>query len=391
MLERIRAAAGPDPVIVATLDLHANLSERMVDATTMLIGYQTNPHVDMLERGEEAALATRTILAGQATPHSAFVRLPLTPPSVTLLTADGPYGELIDLAQRRRRELGGAILNATVLGGFVFGDTPKNGLSVVVTARHRPGPAAALAEEIASRAWAMRERFKRELTPIDEAVALAQRVWDDPSAAPVIFSDAGDNPGGGGSGTASALLEALIRARVPGVLFGAFFDPALAADAHAAGEGAELDVVLNREAGRAGSDPAGRRVESRARVLALCDGETVGRRGIYAGRTLDLGASCALELGGTNGVVVVVISERAQTADPVFFEMLGLDVGAARTVCVKSRGHFRAGFDEWFEPEQVFEVDTPGWTSPVLERFDWRGLPRPVYPLDEDATWSVGG
>ena len=71
----------------------------------------------------------------------------------------------------------------------------------------------------------------------------------------------------------------------------------------------------------------------------------------------------------------------------MFFEHLGLDIGAARTVVVKSRGHFRAGFMPWFPPERVVEVDTAGLTSPVLERLDWKGLPRPVYPLDEDTDW----
>ena len=84
---------------------------------------------------------------------------------------------------------------------------------------------------------------------------------------------------------------------------------------------------------------------------------------------------------------MVVISDRAQTADPVFFHMLGLDVGRARTVVVKSRGHFRAGFIGWFPPEQVIEVDTEGLTSPVLERWDFQNLPRPCFPLDRDADW----
>ena len=115
----------------------------------------------------------------------------------------------------------------------------------------------------------------------------------------------------------------------------------------------------------------------------------VGRRGLYAGRAMNLGPTCALEIGGEGGIVVVVISNRRQTADPMFFEMLDLDIGAARCVCVKSRGHFRAGFDPWFAPEQVYEVDTAGLTSPVLERFQWKNLPRPVYPLDEDTVWSL--
>jgi microcystin degradation protein MlrC len=87
-------------------------------------------------------------------------------------------------------------------------------------------------------------------------------------------------------------------------------------------------------------------------------------------------------------VTVVVVSGRAQTADPVFFEMLGLAIAEARTVVVKSRGHFRAGFLPWFPAERVHEVDTPGLTSPVLERFAWQGLKRPIYPLDPETDWQ---
>ena len=90
---------------------------------------------------------------------------------------------------------------------------------------------------------------------------------------------------------------------------------------------------------------------------------------------LDLGSSCALKLGG---IIVVVISLRIQCADPVFFEMFGLDIARARSVAVKSRRHFRGGFDEFFKHEQIVEVDLTGLTSPMLERFDWTRLPRLV-------------
>ena len=72
----------------------------------------------------------------------------------------------------------------------------------------------------------------------------------------------------------------------------------------------------------------------------------------------------------------------------MFFEAFGLDIAAARVVVVKSRGHFRGGFDEFFKPDQIYEVDCPGLTSPVLANFTWTKLPRPVYPLDEETTWT---
>ena len=384
MTVRLREAVGPDVTIVVTLDLHANISQCLVDAADLIVGYQTNPHVDMLERGEEAAHSLRTILAG-ARPEAAFIRLPLTPASVVLLSREGPYADLINYGQRRKRELGGAIFNVSVFGGFVFGDTPKNGVAIVVTGRDDGDAARGLAAEIAERGWADRQRFRKQLTPLDEAVSLAVSVAEKPSAAAVIFSDAGDNPGGGGLGTTTWLLAGLVEAGARGVLFGSFCDPVLAAEAHAKGQGARFEAVFNRDS----ESEFSRCFSAPARVISLGDGKVVGRRGLYANRAMELGPTCALEIGGEGGIVVVVISNRRQTADPMFFEMLGLDIGAARCVCVKSRGHFRAGFDLWFAPEQVYEVDTAGLTSPVLERFQWRGLPRPVYPLDEDTVWSL--
>ena len=383
MLSRLRAAVGPEAPIVATLDLHANVSEAMVEAADVLVSYQTNPHVDMLERGEEAAHVLRAILGGGAAPRSAFLRMPIVPPSVTLLTREGPYADLIDYGQRRKRELAGQILNVSILGNFAFSDTPFNGIGIVVTGRTSLEPAQRLAREIAERCWADRSRFRKTLTALDDAVRAATENGLDPRRPALIFSDAGDNPGGGGGGDTVELLRALVEVRARGVLFGSFHDPALVADALAAGEGAAMTAVFNRNPKTAFAE----RLEVPARVIQLCAEPFVGRLGIYAGREVRCQPSCALEIGGEGGIVAVAISNRYQTADPMFFEHLGLDIAAARTVCVKSRGHFRAGFTPWFGPERVLEVDTAGLTSPVLERLEWKGLPRPVYPLDEDADW----
>jgi len=383
MLKAIRRAVGDACPLVCTLDLHANVSGRMARAADVLISYLTNPHVDQIECGEEAAFVMRSMLAGMQ-PRSHHIQLPLTPASVSLLSASGPYGEIIDYGQRRKREAAGAILNVSITGNFTFSDTPENGMAVTVTAREDEAAAVALAREIATRIWGMRERYKRDLTALDEAVKIALAAAAG-SRQPVIFSDAGDNPGGGGSGRTTELLAALIDAAVPGVLYGSFFDPALAGEAHSLGVGATFQAVFNREPGTQFDT----RFECPATVLAIGDGDVVGRRGLYQGRGLNLGPSAALGLGhGESKLIAIIISDRNQTADPMFFEMLGFDPSAAAVVCVKSRGHFRAGFDEWFAPDQVFEVDTAGLTSPVLERLEWKRLPRPVYPLDEDTQWA---
>jgi microcystin degradation protein MlrC len=376
LFARVRRIVGPDVPIAATLDLHANVSERMVRSIDAFIGYRTNPHLDMRERGEEAAAAIREMLAGLR-PQAAFIRLPIVPPTVTMLTAAGPYAEMIDLGQRRMTP---EILNVSVMGGFAFADTADNGLAVVVTARHDKRVAEALAREVAELGWSNRARFHPRLTPLDKAVERALAVNHDRSLPALVFADVADNPGGGGRGNTVFLLGAFCDAGVGDALLGVFYDPPLAAEAHRYGLHYQFDARFNREETTNFSEPW----TAPARVVGLTDGKCVGRRGIYAGMRLELGPCAALRVGG---VTVVVVSHRVQCADPVFFEMMGLDIGRARAVIVKSRGHFRGGFDEYFGPDQIIEVDLPGLTSPVLSRFEWKRLPRPVIPLDDNVDW----
>jgi microcystin degradation protein MlrC len=380
LLTLVRHIVGPATPVVASYDLHANVSDANVELVNAYIGYRTNPHLDMRERGAESAQVLRRLLGGTQT-HLAHIRLPIVPPTVTMLTGkdahERPYGEMIDIGQQRMHEppYAGRVLNVSVMGGFAYADTPFNGLTVVVTATDADA-AQSLAREIAVAGWARRERFRATLTLIDDATALAR---DTKSA--LIFADVADNPGGGGRGNTMWILEAFHKAGVRDALVGVIHDPALAAEAHGLGEGARFTARFNRD----GGDEFSRPFSAPAVVRRLNDGAMRGRRGIYANNTLALGPCAALQM---DGITVVVITNRVQCADPIFFEAFGLDIAAARVVVVKSRGHFRGGFDEFFRHEQVVEVDAPGLTSPVLSRFAWRHMPRPVLPIDAAAEWQ---
>ena len=378
LLEAVRRAVGPDIPVVATFDLHANVSHKMIDNLSVFVGYLENPHTDIYERGVEAAKHMRECLAGARTAIT-MVKVPLVPPQISLLTARGPYADLIKYGQTK---LGGDILNVSVMAGFAYSDSPKNGLTAVVTARNGNRKAAAkLSLRIAQRAWDTKERFKRAMMSLGDAVQLAASVSRDRRRKPIILADVADNPGGGGRGNTTYLLRALKGARTQHVLFGVFNDAAVAAKAHELGEGAIFTASFNSQEHQEFSLP----FDSEAKVVKLSDGRYVGRRGVLKNVSSDMGPSALLDLGG---IQLVVISNRCQCMDPRQFEMFGLDIAQARVVVVKSRGHFRGGFDEFFKPDQIYEVDCPGLTSPVLANFTWTKLPRPVYPLDEETTWT---
>lgn len=383
LLGLIRRLVGAETPVVASYDLHANVSEANVALVNGYVGYRTNPHLDMVERGAESAQLLRHLIAGTRT-HLARIRLPIVPPTVSMLTGkdahERPYGELIDLGEQRMHEppYAGRVLNVSVMGGFAYADTPFNGLTVVVTATDAQA-ADELAHEIAVAGWARRDRFRASLTSLDSAVRRA-KATETAGKPALIFADVADNPGGGGRGNTMWIMQAFHRAGLRDALVGVIHDPTLASEAHELGEGASFTARFNR----GGGDEFAKPFAAPATVRRLHDGNMRGRRGIYANNSLALGPSVALQVGG---IIVVVISNRVQCADPVFFEAFGLDIAAARVVVVKSRGHFRGGFDEFFRHEQVVEVDTPGLTSPVLSRFHWKHMPRPVLPIDSAAEW----
>ena len=176
VLERVRGIVGPDVPVVATLDLHANVVQRMVDHADVLIAYRENPHTDLAARGADCAAALREMLAGMR-PARAFVKLPFVPPSVAQNTASGPYRALIEHGQALR---GPGVLDVSVLSGFTLGDTPKNGLSVIVTTRGDPALARAIAIEVARHAWEGRHAWVPRLASIADATARALACGRDP-------------------------------------------------------------------------------------------------------------------------------------------------------------------------------------------------------------------
>jgi microcystin degradation protein MlrC len=250
----VRAIVGPEMPVVATLDLHGNVSERMVDCADIVVAYQTNPHVDMLERGGDAAALLHEMWAGMR-PEVAFVRMPLVPPTVTLLTAAGPYADDHGLRPVARRGRHRQRLDPRRLR------LQRHAEERARHHRHRTHPrrrARRVADRIARRVWAEHLRFVPRLTSLPKAVERVAQVCADPGLPALALADVADNPGGGGNGNTMWILEALHARGLHNILVGVIFDPALAAEAARLGEGAQFrasSIARPRMPSRSGSRP----------------------------------------------------------------------------------------------------------------------------------------
>lgn len=375
---RIREVVGPGVPVVATIDPHANVSERMIESLDVMVSYRTDPHVDQRERGAEVADLLHELWGGMRLETHA-IRLPIVPPNVSLFTAAGPFAELVEMG---REGMGPGIANVSVMGGFAFSDTSKNGLHIIVTGRGGGAEAKTLCRAIAAKAWTNRERFVCEAIPVEAATQRALRTGRDPSLPPTLYADLGDNCGAGGPSNTLWLMEAFHAAGVEDALIAGFCDPRLVAEAAGRGVGASFEARFTGDCW----DRENGIFTVPVTVLALHAGPCVGRYGIVVGRTINPGQMALLQVGGLQ---VALTERRTQFNDPIFLESLNVDLSSLRGLVVKLRATFRVAYDAEFAPEDMLFVDTPGRTSPMLSRLPWKHLPRPVYPLDRDFDWSL--
>lgn len=374
ILAAVRDVTGNDAPIVVTLDLHANISERMARLADVIIGFDTYPHVDMRERGEEAVRLLAGIVCGDVRPIQAHRQLPLLTLPPMQCTLREPMQSLMRHVHTMEQEA--SVLTATVAMGFPFADVPDAGVTVLVTADNDADLAAAKANEIAQRLWTLRDDLQPTLTSIETAM---RYVREHPDIGPVIFADGSDNPGGGAPCDGTVALAALIDAGLPGAVVGVVYDPETAAQAHAAGIGSTIRVRLGGKT----DDKHGRPIEADAYVRGLCDGRFVHRGPMSRGVEDTLGPTATLLIGG---VEVVVSSVRRQCLDAEMLRIAGVEPSNRRLIVLKSAVHFRADFGPM--AAAIFDGDTPGVHRPDFSCFEYRNLRRPLYPLDREAAWE---
>ncbi len=374
----VREVIGYDIPLAVELDLHGNITAEFVKEIDILVGYDTNPHVDSYERGVEAATYLVETLEGRMVDPAVYIsRPPMLPPTINMRTAEGPMRELLE--RGAEWEAHDSIIDVSIFGGFAFADFADAGTSILVTATD-PALGQQAADDIGRFAWSIRDTFLKTIPDVPAAVELAVQSianrGDD--TRPVILADVADNPGGGGSGDTTELLHEVLRRGLSGAA-ACVWDPETAQQAAQIGVG---NSGTFRIAGKA-SDKYGAPLEVTGIVRHLSDGHFVGHGPLMRGRRGNAGLTATIDV---NGFRLVVTSFRHAANDRGYFRVGGVDPDTEPLLIIKSRGHFRADFQP--HAHEIIEVDAPGAANPFLERTPFERVRRPIWPLDADVTWK---
>ena len=360
ILQCLRNAIGTDIPLVVTFDLHGNITQPLVDAADVLVGYDTLPHVDMAERGREATEILRYLLDGAAPPRKAFRKLPmLTVPQMQGTESDPMRGIMAEL---HRLEQHARIMTASVAPGFPYTDVPHLGMAVLAYG----DDADAVADRLANLIWSRREQFRPYLLSPEPAVG---RAMAEPSG-PVFLTEPADNVGGGAPGDGTTLLAAMVTADAAGTVV--IWDPAAAAAASSAGVG-----------GRFRGEIGGRTLPLHGPPFTIDGyvtfaGPVAYRRdaAYMTGQPVDLGVVATVAMAG---VKIVLTSERAMPFDTLHLRRAGISPEHEPIVSLKCGSNWRAAFGDMAAAQ--YYVDTPGICTSNIERVPLTRLRGDYFPL----------
>jgi len=372
ILQAVRTVIGYSIPLTATLDLHGNLTQKMIMEADALFGVHLYPHVDMYERAIEAIDVAYRMVKDECKPVMHLTKLPLIIPTST--TNLSPAKDINEACYKWEKEPG--VLDCAFFHGFPYTDTPDVGVSIISVVDGDKELAKRVTEDVAKLVWEKRDEFALHILSPAEGIqeALAS------NGLPIVINETSDNPGGGTPGDGTHLLREMLEANLENSCFGFIYDPEVAQIAHEAGVGSTIEIKLGGKTDTLHGEP----LSVTAYVKSLSDGKFIASTPMGKGSKVDYGKSARLQVGGID---IVVCSVRAQVLDEQIFLLHGINVLEYKIVALKSSQHFKASF----EPiaARIISVDSPGLTCLRFTQFDYRRLQRPIHPLDKDTQFLL--
>ncbi len=388
LLRDIRNIVGDGIPIVCVLDPHGNVTDLKLQSATAILGYRSNPHIDLFDRGKKAASLILKILRGKVRPVMRIRRLQMLGPNLGMSTWSYspsetrrlPFAKIMEEVSKLEKIK--EILDLSVFIGFPYSDIPECLTTVVAIADDKPDLAQKVADKIGDMVWKARNKFLkiRPLIPVEKAVEIAMSAKE----GPIVLVDVADNSGGGAPCDNTVILEELLKRGAKDAVV-PLRDPEAVRIAFAVGVGKEIEVEVGGKIDKRFYKP----VKVKAKVKTLFDGKYVIRGPYHGGfkikgnilpreawKVVDVGKTALLEVDG----IEIIVSEGRVGMEQDYYKAVGIDPSQRKIIIVKSHQAHRASFERI--AKRIIEVDTPGVTSPSYKGLTFKNIPRPIFPLD---------
>jgi microcystin degradation protein MlrC len=382
LLEKIRRIAPTVPMCVA-LDLHGNVTQKIIDNCDIVVGFKTYPHIDMYETGAHAGRLLVDLLEQRITPVIAWRQLPLLSHTLMSNTSASAMQRAMEAAIAAEKEPG--ILAVSVMAGFSLADFNDAGVSVMVVADNSREQAESVASSLATGIWNDREGFLYASEPLSQSLEKARMLAAGPGSGPVLLLDHSDNVMSGGSCDTMDVLLAALEAGLTDIAVGPLWDPAAVSQLIEAGTGATVSIAIGNKTPLAAQGITKQPPVLSGTVRAISDGDIRVTGPIYTGSLLKMGRTVLFDIGAAQ---IVVTEERVEPYDLGVYTCVGIDPAQKSYLLLKSRMYCRPVFVPISRGLVECDSDAGGPTSSNYALFPFRKIRRPVYPLDSSAVFT---
>jgi microcystin degradation protein MlrC len=360
----VREIVGADVPICVGLDLHANVSERMVKNSNTISLYQRYPHVDIWETGIRASRLCLDIISGKISPKMAYVQIPMIVPASSYTTETEPFAGL--MARGHEYVKAGKLLDFSVSQMQPWLDV-KDGYSSVVAISENADDAAAIAKELAEGLYDMRHEFETKLSSVDEVIKIAEK---NESGKPVILNDFADSSNAGSAGDSPEVIERILalESDVRGLMY--INDNPFALACKEAGVGNKITADLGATISKKLYTP----VKVEAEVKAVFDGVVP-----FHGMFVDFGPSAVVKIRNT---IVVVTTQHRFNGDPCLYRAFGYDPCDFEMVVVKACTSFRAFYGPL--TDLIYPTSTKGAATSDLLSLPFEKIPTSFFPFSDE-------
>ena len=360
LLEKIRKIVGGDVPIIATLDLHANCTKKMVQNATALVPYREYPHVDVFQTAVFAAQLMRDTLNKAVVPKMGYSRIPYLLPLFP--TAFEPLKTYNQRAIELSKQTG--VLSVRITHGFFPADIEEMGMSVITITDGDQVKADEIASELDRDLWEHRSSLVRSFSSIDDALDEALSAVPKADGKPIVLGDASDNTGAGGMGDTTHILRRVMERGLKGCAFGPMVDGESVKKCFALGVGSEIDLDLG---GWSNPTVSGGPIHIKGVIKTLTDGRYKNIDAQDRGVLQKQGATAVLEVDGN---VVIVCSHPVQPMDVASIMSCGIIPSSWPIIIVKSAVHYRASFGKI--AYKLIDVLAPGYAVPQPNGLPYR-------------------
>lgn len=365
--------------IVATLDLHANVTNEMVAHADVLVPYHTMPHIDIFETGQRAAAVLRRIMFEGAKPVTAFQKIPAVVPAERSNT-ETTDGVAADLKHRvKTLETRRAVLAAGIFPVQPWLDVPQFGAAAMVTTDDDPESAVESCKGLAREFWSRRFEYLPQLHEAAEAVRLAHRQY---SQGLIVLSDPADATTSGAPGDSVWILKELMQYEWTRPVLVPLVAPETVSEAEASlGPGGERTRTF--ALGGVRDHRFGTRIHAELTVERTFDARFIMSGHIGKDLPIDMGRSAVLRTGN---IQVIATSRTGPHFAPELFRAAGFDPFSAAVVVAKSPCGFRAVYE--IDAHAIYSVKAPGCAPTDFANYEYRNIRRPIWPWDEIPVWE---